>query len=85
MTNEAIPISPATQSTLRTLAARIGRPAADVLAEAVEEFRQRHSEPAPVESIPGVNPADVWEAAAEADAGLLTSHAETFARLRNRT
>jgi hypothetical protein len=31
-------------------------------------------------SIPGVNPADLREAAAEADAGRLTPHEEVFAR-----
>lgn len=34
--------------------------------------------------IPGVDPADVWEAAADADAGRLVSHDEVFARLRGR-
>jgi len=35
-------------------------------------------------SIPGVDPADVWAAAAEADAGRLVEHDELFARLRAR-
>lgn len=34
---------------------------------------------------PDVNPADVWAAAAEADAGQLAPHAEVFDRLRNRS
>jgi hypothetical protein len=35
-------------------------------------------------SIPGVSPADIWEADAQADAGQLTPHADVFAKLRRR-
>jgi len=36
----------------------------------------------PVAAVPGVDPADVWEAAAQADAGQLTDRVEVFARIR---
>jgi hypothetical protein len=67
--------------TLEALAARL---------EAVEKTlaallqSQKTSAANAVASIPGVNPADVWEAAAEADAGRLTPHDEVFAKLRGR-
>jgi len=79
MTPELIPIPMATQTALLELAARTGRAATELLAAAVEEFCQRFAG-----GIPGVNPADVWEAAAEADAGRLTPHTDVFARLRTR-
>jgi predicted transcriptional regulator len=84
MTPISIPISPATQTALLELAARTGRPAAELLDAAVEEFRQRLATTQPIASIPGVNPAEVWEADAQADAGRLTPHDDVFARLRNR-
>lgn len=84
MTPAPIPISPAAQTALHELAARTGRPASELLDRAVEEFRQRLAATPPVASVPGVNPADVWDAAAEADAGQLTPHADVFARLRGR-
>jgi predicted transcriptional regulator len=77
-----VPINPATQASLLELSVRLGRPVSEVLEIAVEEYRLRVQPP--VESIPGVNPADVWEAAAQADAGLLVDHDELFARLRSR-
>lgn len=83
MTPEAIPISPATRTALVDLAARTGRPVAELLDAAVEEYRRRLAT-APVAHIPGVDPADVWEANAQADAGQLASHADVFCRLRNR-
>jgi predicted transcriptional regulator len=82
MTGETIPISPDAQSTLLELAARTGRPTSELLDAAVEALRRELA--APVSSIPGVNPADVWEAAAQADAGQLTPHADVFAKLRSR-
>src|SRR5437868_2841607 len=84
MTPEAIPLSPATRSALDDLVARTGRPADLLLAEAVEEYRRKLGA-VPVAAVPGVNPADVWEAYAEAQAGRLTAHDEVFARLRNRS
>jgi predicted transcriptional regulator len=87
MSPELIPISPAAQAALLELAARTGRPAAELLEVAVEEYRKRLSAPAPaapVAEIPGVNPADVWEADAQAEAGRLTPHDDVFARLRGR-
>jgi hypothetical protein len=80
MTPEAIPISP--HRALLELAARTGRPAGERLDEAVQALRLKLN--TPIDSIPGVDPADVWAAAAEADAGKLTPHAEVFARLRAR-
>lgn len=67
--------------TLEALAARL---------EAVERtlaalLQAQPTPPAnPGGSIPGVNPADVWEADAQADAGKLTPHADVFAKLRGR-
>jgi hypothetical protein len=84
MTSDPIPISPTTRAILFELAGQTGRPAAELLDAAVAAFRQAMAGVAPVSSIPGVNPADVWEAAAEADAGRLTPHADLFARLRGR-
>ena len=78
----SVPVSPATLAALLELAARTGRPVGEVLENAVEEFRQRVIPPVTV--IPGVDPAEVWESAAEADAGRLSSHDTVFARLRAR-
>jgi predicted transcriptional regulator len=82
MTTLSIPVGPATEARLRELAARTGRPVAEMVAAAVEEYFERT--PAGVTSIPGVDPADVWEAAAQADAGRLIDHDELFARLRSK-
>jgi len=82
MASETIPISPATRTALLDLAARTGRPAGEMLTLAVEEFRRRLAEVTPVSEIPGVNPADVWEAADQAEAGRLSPHADVFAKLR---
>ena len=81
-----VPINSATRNVLNDLSARTGRSATDLIAAAVEEYQLRHGErPAgPVSDIPGVNPSDVWAAAAEADAGQLTAHADVFAQLRRR-
>ena len=84
MTSDPILISPVTRAVLLELAGSTGRPPAELLATAVEEFRQRLAAAIPITSIPGVNPADVWEAAAQADAGQLTSFEEVFAKLRAR-
>lgn len=78
-----IPISPTTHSALIELAARTGRSASELLDAAVAEFHQKFGA-LPITSIPGVDPADVHAAAAQADAGQLTPHAELFARLRER-
>jgi len=76
-----IPISPTTRTTLLELAARTGLTGAELIAVAVEEFRQRLST-SPIEEIPGVNPAEVWEANAQAEAGRLIPHETVFAKLR---
>jgi predicted transcriptional regulator len=84
MTGEPIQISPATRAILTELSGRTGRTAAELLDAAVAAFRQSLTGQAPITSIPGVNPTDVWESATEADAGRLAPHAEVFARLRDR-
>jgi predicted transcriptional regulator len=85
MTSQAIPVSPATRVILFELANQTGRPVAELLDTAVIALQQELTAKTPITSIPGVNPADVWEAAAEVEAGRLTSHTEVFARLRNRS
>jgi hypothetical protein len=84
MSNDTIPIKPATRTILIELADRTGRPADELLDAAVEAFRRALAAVFPISFIPGVNPADVWEANAQADAGQLTPHADVFAKLRNR-
>jgi hypothetical protein len=83
MSPDAIAISPTTRAILIELADRTGRPTAELLDMAVAALRQSLST-VPVTSIPGVDPADVWEAAADVEAGRVHSHAEVFARLRGR-
>ena len=88
MNSELIAVSPTARDVLLELAARTGRSAAELLEEAVKAYRRQladESPPAPVDTIPGVNPADVWAAAAEADDGKLAPHADVFARLRGRS
>ena len=82
MTNETIPINPTTQIKLLELAARTGRPVGELLDRAVEEFRQRLEMVVPIKEVPGVDPAEMWEAAAQAAAGNLTPHSDVFAKLR---
>jgi hypothetical protein len=84
MTPDTSPISPTTRAVLIELSTQTGQPASELLAAAVEAFRKSLAATTPPASIPGVNPADVWEANAQADAGHLTPHADIFARLRDR-
>jgi hypothetical protein len=84
MPNSTIPISASTQDILIELADQTGRPAAELLDAAVESFRRSLAAVFPISSIRGVNPADVWEAANQADAGQLTSHDDVFSQLRAR-
>lgn len=77
-----VDVGPTTEARLRELSVLTGRPLDEVVAAAVEEYIQRTQ--SGVTSIPGVNPADVWEAAAQADAGQLVDHDELFARLRSK-
>ncbi len=84
MANDIIPISPATRGILIELADQTGRPAGELLDAAVEALRRALVAVFPISSVPGVNPADVWEAAAQADAGQLTPHDAVFAKLRGR-
>lgn len=76
----SVPASPATLTALLEYSAKSGCPVAELVDVAVAEYLR--SLPAPVDHIPGVDPAEVWAAAAEADAGKLIPHAEVFARLR---
>jgi hypothetical protein len=84
MPNDVIEISPTARAVLVELSIRTGQSPAQLLDAAVDSFRRALAVVFPVSSIPGVDPADVWEAAAQADAGRLTSHAEVFAKLRAR-
>ena len=54
--------------------------------EEIQEFKQRlaaHPNE-PVKEIPGVDPAEIWEAMRECEAGLLLTHEEMLERLRQR-
>ena len=76
---ETVPISQAARSTILQLAARTGRRPTELLDAAVRAYAAQ-----PVMEIPGVDPKDVWEAAAEAESGLLTPAEDVFAKLRAR-
>jgi hypothetical protein len=78
----SVPASPATQTALLELSAETGCPVAELVDTAVASYLR--SLKAPVDSIPGVDPAEVWESVAQEEAGLLTDHDELFARLRSR-
>jgi len=86
MTPEAIPISATTRTLLSELSVRTGRSTTELVAEAVEEYRRPHlpNPSQPIESVAGIMPEEVWEAAAEADAGKLTAHDAVFSQLRQR-
>ena len=83
MTPDTVNISPGLRAALTALAARTGRPAQELL-DAAAKFYALLPPDAPPGSIPGVDPADVLEAMADADAGRLTPHDEVFARRRAR-
>ena len=85
MPNDAIEISLTAQAVLLELSVRTGQSPTQLLDAAVDALRRTLAVVLPVSSIPGVDPADVWEAAAQADAGRLTPHADVFAQLRART
>lgn len=82
-TPDTVAISPELRAALTELAARTGRPAKELL-DAAAKFYAQLPPDAPPGSIPGVDPADVLEAMADADAGRLVEHDELFARLRAR-
>jgi|GEM_PF-4800802 len=84
MPNDVIEISPTTQAVLFELSIRTGKSPAQLLDTAVDTLRRSLAVVLPVSSIPGVDPTEIWEAAAQADAGLLTSHTDVFAKLRAR-
>ncbi len=86
MPSNLVPVSAATRGILCELSNRTGRSTSEIISTAVEEYRLRlASQPIePIKDIPGVDPAEIWEAAREADAGNLISHEEMFARLRKR-
>lgn len=79
---ETFTLSPTARAALDALAARTGRDPSVLLEEAVVSYR---GQPVPVTHIPGVDPAEVWESAAQEEAGRLTDHADLFARLRARS
>jgi hypothetical protein len=70
--------------TLEALAARI-----EAVERKVAELSQSKNAPvattAGVTTITGVDPAEVWEAHAQADAGRLTPHHTVFENLRGRS
>lgn len=79
---ETFTLSPTARAALLDLAARTGRDPATLLDQAVVSYR---GEPVPVAHLPGVDPAEVWEAVAQEEAGQLISHEDLFARLRGRS
>lgn len=83
MTPDTATLRPALRAALIAQAAHTGRDAAELL-DAAARFYALLPPDAPPGSIPGVDPADILEAMAEADAGLLTPHEEVFARRRAR-
>ncbi len=83
MTPDTVTLSPRLRAALTELAARTGQPAAELLAAAAKFYALLPPD-APPGSIPGVDPADILEAMADADAGRLIEHDELFARLRAR-
>lgn len=84
MTPETIPINPTTRAVLLDLSTRTGQPVSELLDAAVEALRKSLAGVAPVASIPGVDPAQVWESAAQEEAGRLVLHEDVFAKLRAR-
>lgn len=73
------------ENTLASLAARIEALEKQVAEHTAAAVRRRSAgiyDTVPVESVPGVDPIIVWEAAAQAEAGRLTPHAEVFGLLR---
>jgi hypothetical protein len=83
MTPETVAISPELRAALTEQAARTGRPAQELF-DAAAKFYALLPPDAPPGSIPGVDPTDILEAMADADAERLTPHAEVFARRRAR-
>ncbi len=83
MTPATVTLSPRLHAALTELAARTGRPAQELL-DAAAKFYAQLPPDAPPGSIPGVDPADVLEAMADADAGRLVSFEEALARRRAR-
>lgn len=81
MTSEPITVGPISQSTLLELSAKTGRSAVELLDAAVELYRRALGQGLSV--IPGVDPKDVWEAHAQADAGRLETHESLFGKLRS--
>ncbi|MBX9583059.1 MAG: hypothetical protein K2X87_22360 [Gemmataceae bacterium] len=78
---ETLTLSPTARAALLDLAARTGRDPLVLLEEAVVSYR---GSPTPVTHIPGVDPAEVWAAAAQVEAGQVVEHDELMARLRSR-
>jgi predicted transcriptional regulator len=93
MTNDTVPrgtivdsdtvtLTPTAKTALYQIAAALGRPIEEVLEAAIGEYRHRHTPP--VTHIDGVDPADVWAAYEEVQAGLVTDHATVMAELQAR-
>ena len=83
MTPDTVTLRPALRAALTELAARTGKPAQELL-DAAARFYALLPPDAPPGSIPGVDPADILEVIAEADAGQGVPHDEVFAKLRAR-
>jgi len=85
MTVQTAPLAiPAkSESRLLALSKQLGVPARTLLIVAIEDFYNKYQKP--ITEIPGVDPADVLEAAAQLNAGEVFTHDEVFAQLRNRT
>jgi len=82
----SLSVSPKSEELLFALSKQLGVPARHLLTVAIEDFYQKYQKyHKPIMEIPGVNPADVWEAYEEIKAGLAIPHEEVFARLRNRS
>lgn len=82
MDSDTVTLTPTAKTALHQIAATLGRPIEEVLEAAIGEYRHRHTPP--VTQIEGVDPADVWAAYEEIQAGLVTDHATVMAELRAR-
>lgn len=82
MIADPVTLSPTAHTALLELAADLGKPVGEVLEAAITEYRLRH--PRPIAHIDGVDPADIWAAAADVEAGNSITHDELMARLRAR-
>lgn len=84
MTPDMVTISPGLRAALTELAARTGKPAQELL-DAAAKFYATLPPDSPPGSIPGVDPADILESLADADAGRGVPFEEALARRRGRS